>query len=74
MLDVEPVRIPTATEVRAMRAAVGASVRSFASLVGVGHMSISRWERGEVAPSRDNARKLFAAMDRQTSHPVAKPT
>lgn len=72
MLDTEPVRIPTAREVRSMRASLDLSVRAFAKEVGVGHMSVSRWERGEVLPSRDNARRLFAAMDRQTPSTVSE--
>jgi DNA-binding transcriptional regulator YiaG len=46
-------RLPRPSDCRAIRVAAGASQRRVAEALGVDVMTVSRWERGEHAPSGD---------------------
>lgn len=62
-----PVTTPTeaAVRVRESREALSLSIRDLASLAAVDHTYLSRFERGQVSPSRRWLREVSEAIGRQ---------
>lgn len=72
MTDTEPIRLPNAREVRAMRTSIGMTKLGFAKEIGVSHSAVRRWESGVDVISRQNARRLYEAMDRLSPPKVSE--
>lgn len=45
-------------ELRSLRAGAGLTQQQLADKLGVSHISVSRWERGEAIPSPKNIKKM----------------
>lgn len=50
-------------ELRALRLSRSVSTRDLARVVGVGHTTALRWERGERRPDPDHALALYSALE-----------
>jgi predicted transcriptional regulator len=53
---------PTQTAIEESRVALGVSIRELAREAGVDHTYLSRYERGEVTPSRSWLRRVALAI------------